>query len=312
MPARASGSPSVAPGPGSSLERLLQLSRLQYRPELLVELDRALGRAAGTPGAGGHRGRPDTPASPVTGSFVGALARLPDQRARELVALLEVCTFPRLVGAIGPGRPGVSGRRLQALEQALQDRVRALEAQKGAPLRAALACAMARRLAAVAPGLPRDVAGLVSGLLERLGQEFGLRSGRHDESLLKQVLLAAGRYGADPPDLGGLGALTRRLLARLTLHGAVAGAVLGLAYAGRRRLSLTVATVAYVLSTGLLGLQLPFAAYEWVARAVLLVLEPAVLAASSLALGTRALTRCQRRFDAAVLGHVLCRIYQSA
>lgn len=313
-----SGAPLSAPlpapsGSGGRYERVLRLSRLHYQPRLAVALERALRAEGALPGPPRRHG-PAAPLGPdLVRGFVGALARLPDGRVRELVAFLEVFTFSRVLTSLLTSRPKAA-RPLQPLVDEWQARARQLASQDGLELRAKLVCAMRRRLVAVGASSepPADVESFLRALLRRLAEEYRIAAGRLDEGLLQQVLLAAARSVPGQELPSGLGGIVGRFLARLAAQSMAAGTVMGLAYAGRQRISLTVTTLLYVLLTGLFGVQLPFGAYEWVARGIALLLEPPVLAASCVALGARALNTYQRRFEAAVLAHTLCAIYQTA
>ena len=311
------GAPRVAPLPVPSgsdgrYERVLRLSRLHYQPQLAAALKRALAADGARPGPP-RRHEPDAPLGPdLVRGFVGALARLPDGRVRELVAFLEVFTFSRVLTSLLTSWPKTA-RQLQPLVDEWQACARHLASQDGVELRERLVCAMRRRLVAVSGSSvpPADVESFLRALLRRLAEEYRIAAGRFDEGLLQQVLLAAARSlpGQELPS--GLGRLVGRFLTRLTAQSMAAGTVMGLAYAGRQRISLTVTTLLYVLLTGLFGIQLPFGAYEWVARGIALLLEPPVLAASSIALGARTLNAYQRRFEVAVLAYILCTIYQT-
>ena len=313
MPRGALPAPLPAPsGPDGRCQRLLRLSRLHYQPRLAEVLDRALSPSGALPGRPRRHELAGTLAPDPVRSFVGALARLPDSRVRELVAFLEVFTFPRVLSSLLTPWPKAA-RRLQPLVDEWQARARQLASHDGLELRGKLVCAMRQRLVAAgacsAP--PRDVEAFLRTLVGRLAAEHRIAANGFDERLLQQVLLAAARALAGPESPSRLGAIAGRFLARLTLQSAAAGTVMGLAYASRQRISLTVTTLLYVLLTGLFGVHLPFGAYEWVARGIAVLLEPPVLAASAVALGTRTLTRYQRQFDMAVLGHILCAIYQA-
>lgn len=307
-------------GSDGRYERVLRLSRLHYQPRLAAELDRALGATGAGPSRSGRLGRVPGADHDLVRSFVGALTRLPDGRVGELVALLEGFTFPRVLTALGAAWPKTGrqlpsrfGRHLPSLFPEWEARSRPPIPQDGLQLRIRLVQAMRRRLVATGatPAAVSGLEALVHELLRRLAAEYRIPSDTLDERLLQQVLLAAGRSVPSLPAPSGLSLVGARLLARLTVQSAAVGALMGLAYAGRQRISLTVTTLLYVLMTGLFGVNLPFGAYEWMARAMAVLLEPPVLAASAVALGARTLARYQRRFDMAVLGHALWAIYQA-
>ena len=313
MPTGALSAPLPAPsGFGGRYERVLRLSRLHYQPQLAARLDRALGApgALGGPPRRRDSGAPST--RDVVRSFVGALARLPDGRVRELLAFLEVFTFSRVLASLLTPWPKRTCQ-LHRLVEEWKVRARQLTSEDSLELRAKLIWAMRQRLVAARAACvpPTDVESFLQALLCRLAAEHRIAAGGFDERLLHQVLLAAVRTVPGPAVTAGLGGMVGRFLVRVALQSAAAGTLMGLAYAGRQRITLTVTTLLYVLLTGLFGVQLPFGAYEWVARGLAVLLEPPVLAASSVALGTRTLTRYQRRFDVAVLEHTLCAIYQA-
>jgi len=301
-------------------ERAVRWSQLHYQPLLARALDQVLhdpqhlpvpsGRPDSTAAARHGGPAPQAACSEAARSFVGALARLPQPRAAELAAMLEVWTFARVAFAVLTPRTGPEPR-LHPLELAQQARARQLAAEDPVALRARLASLLYQRLTAggLATVRQRGTEGLVQGLLAALARGHGMRATLVDKGVLPRVLEACLRampQRGDGTAVPGVG----RLLGTAALHGAVAGAGLAVAYAHRDRVSLTATAVLYVLLSGLFGLNLPFGAYEWVARSLAALLELPVLAASAVAWTARVMLRQQRRFDLALLGYVTCAVYR--
>lgn len=307
-----------------------------------------LGRAVGLQPAGDLEPAPRLPrgggspgylgggVSEIARSFVGSLAALPTHRLAGVAAVLEVCTFPALLRASLAPFAGAGVRTLRreweqakarfarmSREELAWEIVRAMRRRLPAPagrLRASggLPAAPGRRGPASAGALGASggagplphLEAFLATVLGSLAQEYGLAARPYGPELLQDTLVAAAReaersYGPGRVDPG-----DRRALGRLVTAGVALGTLGTLGSLGRHRLSLTLATMLYVLTTSLFGVTLPFDAYRWLAIAVELLLQPPVVVASAVGAEGLLYSRCRSRFDLRVLGLALAAIYQ--
>lgn len=294
-----------------------RLGCCHFDPALAKALESALAGAGGGPrGAERPRGHPSEPlvlraatVSACTRSFVGSLARLPEQRLAEVAAALEVFTFAALLGtwlrAPGGGTPQALRRQW---EQA-RDRYRRMGREQ-------MACeavlGMRRRLPVRAAGSPPHLDAFLNALVAYLAAGYGLKSRTAGPELLQDTLVAAARDGVISADDLSAGWADRKGPMRWLAAGLALGAAGAAGCLGRHRLSLTVATILYVVTTTLFGITLPFDAYRWVAVAIELCLQPPAVAASVVGAESLLYARCRARFDGRLLAAVLVAIYQIA
>lgn len=294
--------------PCTAVLRAYRLALLRYDPELARSLDEALGGAQQEAGRHGYSpAKQAAPAAEVARSLTGALARMPDDDLAALVALLETATTGRLVRYLAEGtrRPEAAARRLEA---DWHRHASALETPHGVALRARYLQALRSRVNGrqAVTGLE----GLASELVETLGPAFGVPETLPIPQRFQSILCAAAHQALG----NGLEPSVRRL-ARETLRGAAwesglvaaASVAVGLA---RRRLALTLATLVYVLGSGLLGITMAFDVYRWIALTIEALAHPGALAAYTAGGASLVALRHRRRLDLHLAAWTLAALYR--
>lgn len=250
--------------------------------------------------------------SGVARSFVGALQRLPDRQVAELVALLELVTFPQALLLAAPGLRG-GQRRLERFAARWADLTRQLQHEGPVRLRQRLVQSMRTRLHGKRNGSPPPARldAFLEELCDALGRLYGIPPHWPYPERFQALLCAAAH------EASACGTLQRCVqhLARRAATGAVstAGALAGacaLAYAARHRMALTLTTLVYVLLSSLLGLTLTFDVYRWMALTVEALALPPALLTFLVAGGGLAYARHRRRFDLHLLAMVQAGLYR--
>lgn len=295
------------------MHRAYRLSRLHWDAHLAAALESALLASAPPrrprrglhPQAGQARGP-----SELCRSFVGALACLPDARAAQLLSLLQVFTFPRVLRAVAAPRYDPQ-RHLKALLgewNAATSRCRAMD---GLQLRRELLLELRRRLpgqgASPAPAPQLDT--FLNELLRALAQEYVQVAGAAGPELLQNVLCAAAQEVGSGSPADRMALLARRSLVAMASRGAGLAALCAVGHLGRRRIALTLTTLLYVLVTGLSGVTLAFDVYRWIALVVDLMAEPPALLTYLAAGGSAVFNRQKRKFDLRLAAAVLLALY---
>ncbi len=299
------------------VHRGYRLGCCHFDPALAKALESALAGAGGAAGAARTPpGRPPEPlvqraaaVSACTRSFVGSLARLPEQRLAEVAAALEVFTFAALLGAWLRAPGGGTPQALRRQWEQARDRYRRMGREQ-------MACeavlGMRRRLPVRTAGSPPQLEAFLNALVAHLAAGYGLKSRTAGPELLQDTLVAAARDGMAVARGLSAGWVERQGPMRWLAAGLALGALGAAGCLGRHRLSLTVATILYVVTTTLFGITLPFDAYRWVAVAIELCLQPPAVAASLVGAESLLYARCRARFDGRLLAAILVAIYQIA
>lgn len=289
--------------------RAYRLALPRYDPMLAHSLDQALGGAPAETGRGGRsrRGQPGQ-STEVARSLIGALARMPDDELASLVALLETATAGRLIRYLAEGtrRPATAARRFQA---EWRRQASALQTLRGVSLRVRYLHALQGRLNGRQGS--RGLEGLASELVETLGAVYGVPEALPMPQRFQSILCAAAHQALV---CGSVESCVRRL-ARETLRGAawesglVAAASVAVG-ATRRRLALTLATLVYVMGSGLLGVTLAFDVYRWIALTIEALAHPAALAAYAAGGVSLVALRHRRRLDLHLAAWTLAALYR--